>query len=210
MNNSNICPIIYSNPNNVSNKINPSLDFYKKESTNHVLKHLPIAITASRKSGNRKIKKVISYILKNEDLFSNIMTSIMLADMTHDKSKSSLNYWRSKNCLWTLNRTIYKNKNRPLSLSNDDVEDRSSRGSIGGINDTLAVLYETPVDEVLMKEEFLLQAKRIEELSEREKGILTAYYDNNLNEKEIGKKFGITQQRVSKIIIGIKKKINYE
>ncbi len=129
----------------------------------------------------------------------------MLADMTHDKSKSSLNYWRSKNCLWTLNRTIYKNKNRPLSLFQDAGESNNADNM-----DLDAAHKETPLDEILLKEEFLLQAKKIEELSEREQNILTAYYDDNLNEKEIGEKFGITQQRISKIIIGIKKKINYE
>lgn len=200
MNNSNICPIIVSNPGNVFNKISDSLEHYTKETKNHILKYLPIAIVKSRKGPDRKVKKIINYILNNEDLFNNIMTSIMMADFTHDKTKSSLKYWRSKNCLWTLNRTIYKNKIRPLPFS----------GKTEDSNNEEVILNETPLDQVLAKEQFLIQAAKLEELSEREKLILSAYYDENLNEREISEKFNLSQQRISQIISGIKKKINYE
>lgn len=202
MNNSNICPIIVSNPGNVKNEIPNSLEHYKRETTQHILKYLPIAIVKSRKTGDKKVKKIISYIMTNDDLFNNIMTSIMMADFTHDKSKSSLKYWRSKNCLWTLNKTIYKNKNRPQSFI-DSLD--NERNEISDLSQK-----STPLDEVLSKEDFMLKAARIEELSVRDKQIIKMYYEDNLNEGEIGKKFGCTQQRISKIIIRIKKKINYE
>lgn len=200
MNNSNICPIIISNPGNVSNKISDSIEHYTQETKNHILKYLPIAIVKARKSPDRKVKKIINYILNNEDLFNNIMTSIMMADFTHDKTKSSLKYWRSKNCLWTLNRTIYKNKIRPVSFG-ERTEDSDNEE---------VILNETPLDQVLAKEQFLIQAAKLEELSEREKLILSAYYDENLNEKEISERFDLCQQRISQILTSIKKKINYE
>lgn len=184
MNNTNICPIIYSNQSHLYNKINNSVDYYRKETLYHVKNYLPAAITSVSKR-----KGIIRYILTNDDLFSNLVTAVMFADYTYDKTKGSINYWRSKNCIWTLNKTFYKNKCR-----------------LAHIDDWSQIKITTK--ETFEKDQYELIAEKIDALNKKNKAIIKLYYQDNLTEAEIAKRFSVSQQRISKILINLKKKLN--
>lgn len=190
MNNTNICPLLYSNKSQVSNKLTKTLGEYYKETQEHIMHYLPVALK-NKKNSNKKVKNIIHYILSNDDLLSNMTTAIMLADHTHDKTRGSLRYWRTKNCIWTLNKSTYKNKIRLQNL--------------GELQYT-----EPPIDNIIEKEEERILAARIDALEKREKEIYKLYFQDNLTAKKIGIIFSISQQRVNEILQSVKKKLNYE
>lgn len=209
MNNSNICPIIFSNKGGTQNKLDHSLEYYEKETIEHVKKYLPIAIINNRKNlKDTKLKKIIQYILTNEDMLSNITTAIMLADFTHDQSRGSLRYWRTQNCLWTLNKTFYKNKIRPFPIS--DAHTKAESDGEYNYDRAEPSIDQTPLDDVLEKEEYSILEQKLDSLEKRKKEIIKLYYEDNLSESEIGKMYSISQQRVSKIIIETKKQLANE
>lgn len=194
---------MYSNKSGIKNDICDSLEYYEIQAAEHIRKYLPIAIIKNRKDiKDAKLKKIIHYILDNDDLFSNMTTAIMIADFTHDSNRGSLRHWRTQNCMWTLNRTFYKNKIRPETLNNNISE---------AFNYAVEPSYnQTPFDDILQKEEYTILDEKIDSLEQKEKEILRLYYQDNLTEKEIGKIYSITQQRVSKILIQAKRRLHNE
>lgn len=179
MNNINTIPILTSKNFKVINSINHSLKFYNKETRYHVKNNLGYFLKKILKS---QTKYLIYKILSNEDLYSDIMTAIMLADSTWDKNKSSKNYWRNQHCLWTINAIVRNNKIKYTNIGCFFKQEK------------------TPLEYLIDKEEKDRQLEKMDTMDKRTKEIINLYYIDNLSEQKISNIYAISQQRVSQII----------
>lgn len=69
-----------------------------------------------------------------------------------------------------------------------------------GLMDNVGLISETDVSEGLLREELLSAlAKAIDSLQPKQKQVISLYYYENLNLREIGEVLGVSQQRVSQI-----------
>ena len=92
-------------------------------------------------------------------------------------------------------------KSRPIPLiSLEDVNARGKDEDALDILETLSNPDETdPVEQLLGQESKELLIKAIDKLPENEKMVLSLYYNEDLNLKEIGAVLGLTESRVSQI-----------
>ena len=69
-----------------------------------------------------------------------------------------------------------------------------------GLIDNVSLISETDISEGLLREELLTAlAKAVDELQPKQKQVISLYYYENLNLREIGEVLGVSQQRVSQI-----------
>ena len=124
----------------------------------------------------------VSSILDNEDILTDLTTTIMMADLNHNPNKSSKRYWRIKCILWQLNNIFINNKHVMLSLYKEPAYNR------------------TPADEFSLKELSLAISHCINSFNEREALIMNDYYFTNITQSTLAKKHGISQVRINQIL----------
>lgn len=182
MNNSSVCDLINFGKNiKTRNKLNSSLDEYNNITKEHINKYLDNKIL--QKS---QIKKsYIKYAINNEDIFADLVTSVMMADWTHDSNRSSQRYWRTKCLLYTITNIIRCNKYKNEELST-------------------FVSYKTPVLEILHQEQFEISTAAISKLNTRQRKIVKFKYYRNFTDLQIARRLKISQPRVSQILNDIK------
>lgn len=83
------------------------------------------------------------------------------------------------------------------------IEDLQRPGDEGGVGDVFDVLEDPycidPLDALSLKDLHARLTQAIESLPEKERLVLSLYYDEGLNLKEIGEVLGVTESRVSQI-----------
>jgi RNA polymerase sigma factor for flagellar operon FliA len=87
-----------------------------------------------------------------------------------------------------------------VTVSLDELDPRTSEDEPGGLSETLADLSAVdPMAEVEHRDDVARLAKAIGQLPERQRMVLSLYYQDGMTLKEIGQVLGVTESRVCQI-----------
>lgn len=170
MNNPKLSNIIKFGNVTCDSNLEGDLEFYRKLSKEYLARHI----------NNLYFK--VNNIIDNEDVLADITTTLMMADWTFDKNKSSKKYWRIKCIVWQLNNIFKQNKHKTLSLLKEPSYNK------------------TPESEYFRQELFQEIVDSMDSLSSRERSIMKDYYLNNLTQTKIAKKYELSQPRINAIL----------
>lgn len=176
-----ISKIIDFAPNTAQhNTLKYSFEQYQNITKEHMHKFLSNKILE-----NNSLTMVnILELIRDQDVFSNLVTAVMMADWSYDPSKSSKKYWRTKCILFTLGK-MFRNYEHEK-------------------NTTTCTKYLTynklPDTDSLFEERITLVDKSINQLDSRKQQIIKLKYFNNKTDKDIAKTLKLTQQRVNTLL----------
>ena len=183
MNNSSVSDIINFGANSkLRNNLKYSIKEYIDITTDHIIKYLTNNII--QKS---KIKRnYLLNIIKNDDILSDLTTSLMMADWTHDPNKSSQRYWRTKCLLYTISNILLNNKNITYPIDKP-------------------IIYNlTPDKEYSCKEQFIVTQKALRLLNSRQRKIVKYKFYRNFSDRQIARKLNLSQTRIQQNLCDIK------
>lgn len=169
----------------VKNEIKHSFDEYKTITKEHLYKYLTSNILQQA-----KIKKnYVRFILSNEEIFNDIVETVILADWTHDTTRSSQRYWRTKCIIYAIS-----NLNRKKDVPSEPLEQD-------------IISYQTPYLEAIRKERAAHIGYAMLSLNKRERQIVKYRFYRQFPEYQIAKKFNISQTRVRQLLSNIRYKL---
>lgn len=169
----------------IKNELTMSVTEYRKVTKEHMIKYMSGDILK-----NCKVKhNFVQHVLSNQDLFTDIVDAVILADWSHDATKSSQRYWRTKCIIYTISH-IHRKKKQETQQIDTDFEDNK-----------------TPYVEAIRKERHLVINESLLDLNKRERQIIKYKFYRNFPERKIAQRLNISRPRVGQILSNIKYKL---
>lgn len=137
-------------------------------------------------------------IIDNEDVFTTIVTEVMLAD-TNWNGHGTLEGYRKQRCIWAVKNYKSTYKNTPHIQSLDDINDSLGDTLVGDDADTVQNSVEN-------EHTILHGILQTDLISSKQKEYIKLRLDN-ITYHEIGRKFGVTREAVRQSVANAVKKI---